>query len=152
MVAAILGAGSKAMIKRWPPPETLGTWKAPGMGYVLACEFLRNLYWGTSFKPDRHIKRLPGGWFPEVAAGVENRAVQLAVLLGSRRGELVKDLKFSLVGIAVTPADRCLNEVDNLVWSLGRYVEKKGKESDTDYTAADGAAGMVMESASPASP
>ena len=89
-------------------------------------------------------------WFPEVAAGVENRAIRLAGLLGSRCGELVEDLKFSLVGIEISPADRCFNEVDNLVRALGAYVETKGKESDTDYTAADAA--MVMESASPASP
>ena len=66
VVAGILGVGTKTVAKRWPPPDGLVTWKAPGMGFVLACEFLRNLYWDT-FKPDRHIQRLfLAAGFPEV--------------------------------------------------------------------------------------
>ena len=132
LVAGVLGMGSKRINERWPPPGSLATWKAPGMGFTLACEFLRNLHWGT-FKPDRHIQRLLGRWFPEGAAHMEERANQLArEVIRSRSQQLAKPLQFSLLGMQVSP-DRHLNEVDNLVWLLGAYVEKKGKESQTNY-------------------
>ena len=135
LVAGVLGMGSQRINERWPPPGSLATWKAPGMGFTLACEFLRNLHWGT-FKPDRHIQRLLGRWFPEGAAGLEERASQLArEVFGSRSQQLVKPLQFSLLGMQVSPPDRHLNEVDNLVWLLGAYVEKKGKESQKNYVA-----------------
>ena len=133
LVAGVLGMGSQRINERWPPPGSLATWKAPGMGFTLACEFLRNLYWST-FKPDRHIQRLLGRWFPEGAAGLEERANQFArEVMGSPSKQLIKPLQFSLLGMQVSPPDRHLNEVDNLVWLLGAYVEKKGKESQTNY-------------------
>ena len=133
LVAGVLGMGSKRLNERWPPPSGLETWKVPGMGFTLACEFLRNLHWGT-FKPDRHIQRLLGRWFPEGTAGLEERASQLArEVFGSRSKQLIKPLQFSLLGMQVSPPDRHLNEVDNLVWLLGAKVEKKGKESQTNY-------------------
>ena len=42
-------------------------------------------------------------------------------------------MKFALVGIAVTPEDCNLTIADSLVWALGSYVEKKGKESEVVY-------------------
>ena len=133
LVSGVLGMKLKRIKKRWPPPSGLETWKAPGMGPILACEFLRNLHWGT-FKPDRHIQRLLGRWFPEDAASMKERASQLAwEVIGSRSQELIKPLQFSLLGMQVSPPDRHLNEADNLVWLLGAYVEKKGKESHTNY-------------------
>jgi hypothetical protein len=33
----------------------------------------------------------------------------------------------------VTPPGRTLSEVDNLVWALGAYVEKKGRENELVY-------------------
>ena len=133
LVAGVLGMDLKRINKRWPLPSGLEKWKAPGMRFTLACEFLRNLRWGT-FKPDRHIQRLLGRWFPEGAAGLEARASQLArEVFGSRSRQLVKPLQFSLLGLQVSPPDRHINEVDNLVWLLGAYVEKKGKESQTNY-------------------
>ena len=134
VVAGILGVRTKTVGKRWPPPDGLETWKAPGMGFVLACEFLRNLYWDT-FKPDRHIQRLFSGWFPEGVDGSERRALALAEVIGSRRATLVGPLSFSLLGMDVTPPGRSFNEVDNLVWALGAYVEETGKESAVDYVA-----------------
>ena len=58
---------------------------------------------------------------------------ELAHSLGSRSKIVVEFLTFSLVGQAVTPTDHTFTEVDNLVWALGAYVEKKGKESSTVY-------------------
>ena len=135
LVAGVLGVGSKRINEHWPPPGGLGTWKVPGMGFILACEFLRNLYWGT-FKPDRHIQRLLGRWFPKGAAGLEERASLLAgEVIGSRSQELIKRLQFSMLGMQVSPPDRHINAVDNLVWALGAHVEKKGRESQTNYGA-----------------
>ena len=133
LVAGVLGMDLKRINKRWPLPSGLEKWKAPGMRFTLACEFLRNLRWGT-FKPDRHIQRLLGRWFPEGAAGMEERANQLArEVIGSRSQELIRLLQFPLLGLQVSPPDRHINEVDNLVWLLGAYVEEKGKESQTNY-------------------
>ena len=135
MVAGVLGLEpNKRINERWPPPSGLETWKAPGMGFVLACEFLRNLRWGT-FKPDRHIIRLLDSWFPEGAAGLKGRAVELAEVIGSRSKALIEPLQFSLLGMQVSPAGRHINGVDNLVWVLASYVEKKGSESNKSYVA-----------------
>lgn len=135
LVAGVLGIGSRRINERWPPPGNVETWKGPGMGLTLACEFLRNLHWET-FKPDRHIQRLLGLWFPEGAAGLEERANQLArEVLGSRSKALVEPLQFSLLGLQVSPADWQINAVDNLVWLLGAHVEKRGRESQTNYVA-----------------
>lgn len=136
LVAGVLGIGSNRINERWPPPGNLETWKAPGMRFTLACEFLRNLHWET-FKPDRHIQRLLGLWFPAGAASLEERANLLArEVLGSRNKALVvKPLQFSLLGMQVSPADRQINAVDNLVWLLGAKVEKEGEESQTNYVA-----------------
>ena len=134
MVAGVLGMDLEKINKRWPPPDGLRTWKMPGMGFPLACEFLRNLYWGT-FKPDRHIERLLGCWFWEGAADAEERAKELGKMIGSQSKGLIKPLQFSLLGMKVSPADRHINAVDNLVWVLGAYVEKKGEKSKTNYVA-----------------
>ena len=50
--------------------------KAPGMGPVLATEFLKNLGW-SGFKPDRHVKRLFLRWCPDALADHEARAREL---------------------------------------------------------------------------
>jgi len=39
MVAVVLGVTSRGMERRWPPPSGLPTWKACGMGPILASEF-----------------------------------------------------------------------------------------------------------------
>jgi len=133
VVAGFLGNGpAKVRAESLTPPDSLESWKLPGMGAVLASEFLRNLRW-NGFKPDRHIKRLFGQWFPEVVTACEPRARQLAAMIGSKGKELVEFLTFSLVGVSVTPAGHTFTEVDNLVWALGAYVEKKGRESSTRY-------------------
>ena len=78
VLAAFLGSPpTKRMRKRWPPPSGMESWKVPGMGMPLASEFLRNLHW-EGFKPDRHIKRLIGRWFPEVVESKFGRASYLA--------------------------------------------------------------------------
>lgn len=133
VVAGFLGNGpQKVRADSLTPPANLESWKLPGMGAVLASEFLRNLRW-NGFKPDRHIKRLFGQWFPEAVTACEPRARQLAAMIGSKGKELVVFLTFSLVGVSVTPAGHTFTEVDNLVWALGAYVEKRGRESDTRY-------------------
>ncbi len=107
--------------------------KLPGMGYALASEFFRNLGW-NGFKPDRHIQRLFDRWFPDrsvVMADVQ----RLQALIGRRDQHLTTYLTYSLIGIAAAPADIPLSQVDNLVWMLGSYVEKKGRESATRYVA-----------------
>ena len=133
ILAAILGMPTRRMEKRWPPPSGMGSWKAPGMMFALASEFLRNLHW-DGFKPDTHIKRLIGRWFPEVVEAQSGRAEDLArKVLGSGSKEIIAGLKFSLAGMAVTPKGCCFTKADNLVWALGAYVEKKGMESDEVY-------------------
>lgn len=123
-MAVVLGAPSRETLRRFPPPAASSTWKLPGMGPVLAAEFLRNLRW-SGFKPDRHIIRLFGQWFPDVVEQMAAPARELADRLGTRRKDVLEFLTMSLVGTAVTPPGRSFTEVDNLVWALGAYVEKK---------------------------
>ena len=95
------------------------------MQTALASEMLRNLHW-SGFKPDRHIKRLLGKWFPDVVAEKSTRAEELArTVLCCRSQDVAIDIKFALVGIAVKPPDCDFTMADNLVWALGSYVEKK---------------------------
>lgn len=131
LTAAILGFGASGP-RGAEPPKGLSTWKAPGMGPILASEFLRNLHW-SAFKPDRHIQRLLGRWFPDVLPACHSRAQVLSRILGTNRAGLTRFLEYSLLGIAVTPTTSSFTEVDNLVWALGAYVEKKGRESERCY-------------------
>jgi hypothetical protein len=55
-------------------------WKLPGMRYVLASEFLRNLGW-EGFKPDRHIQRLFDRWYPQGVAQVKPEVERLQSLI-----------------------------------------------------------------------
>jgi len=105
------------------------------MRYVLASEFLRNLRW-EGFKPDRHIQRLFDRWCPQGAAQVKPEVERLQRLIGRKTKDLGSYLTYSLVGISLSPADATLSKVDNLVWLLGAYVEKKGMESDLTYLVA----------------
>ena len=133
VLAALLGSPMKRLEKRRPPPSGMESWKTPGMGMVLASEFLRNLHW-EGFKPDRHINRLLGRWFPEVVRKKSGRADFLAreiLYCGSQ--DVITGLNYSLVGVAVTPKGCNFTKADNLVWALGAYVEKKNKESDEVY-------------------
>ena len=134
VLAAFLGSlPTKRMRKRWPPPSGMESWKVPGMGMPLASEFLRNLHW-EGFKPDRHIKRLIGRWFPEVVESKFGRASYLArEILHCGSKDVIIGLNFSLAGMAVTPNDCSFTRADNLVWALGAYVEKKDKESGEVY-------------------
>jgi hypothetical protein len=131
-MAVVLGTPNSRMLRTFPPPGTLPTWKLPGMGPVLASEFLRNLRW-AGFKPDRHIIRLFRKWFPDVIEKEAAHARAIGERLGTRRNDVLEFLTFSLVGAAVTPPDRSFTEVDNLVWALGAYAERKGTESSTQY-------------------
>ncbi|MBI1381933.1 MAG: hypothetical protein GC161_12690 [Planctomycetaceae bacterium] len=140
-MAVVLGAPGREMLRRFPPPNGASTWKLAGMGPVLAAEFLRNLRW-SGFKPDRHIIRLFGHWFPDVIEQMAAPALDLAKKLGTRRKDVAEFLTFSLVGAAVTPPGRSYTEVDNLVWALGAYVEKKGSESNTCYREDDAPEGV----------
>lgn len=131
-MAVVLGAPNSRMLRRFPPPGTAPTWKLHGMGPVLASEFLRNLRW-AGFKPDRHVIRLFSQWFPDVIEKEAAHARNIGERLGTQRNDVLEFLTFSLVGAAVTPPHRSFTEVDNLVWALGAYAEKKGTESSTEY-------------------
>lgn len=114
------------------PPSNSSLEKAPGMGYILASEFLRNLGW-PGFKPDRHVRRLLRQWCPDVIDQQSDAADRLAKLVGSRSKELKEFFRYSLAGIALTPDGIDPSHMDNLIWLLGAYVEKRGRETDTCY-------------------
>ncbi len=106
--------------------------KTPGMGYILASEFLRNLGW-NGFKPDRHVQRLLDRWLPRGSESVQARVDRLRSLIGRRGHGLNAYLTNSLVGNSAAPEGIPISQVDNLVWLLGAYIEKKGRESDQEY-------------------
>lgn len=106
--------------------------KTPGMGYVLASEFLRNLGW-DGFKPDRHVQRLFDRWFPNRDQGIQDKAQRLQPLIGRATRDLSTFLTYSLAGATAAPGGVPLSRVDNLVWLLGAYVERKGRESSRTY-------------------
>jgi hypothetical protein len=112
-------------------PDPAGI-KFPGMGYVLATEFFRNLGF-DGFKPDRHVQRLIQRWAPEVLEACAPAADDLMRALGIRNNDLRKSLWCSLAGQALTPTGTGYSVADNLVWALGAYVERKGRESDRLY-------------------
>lgn len=126
--------------RRWPGDKHIDTdivlmtprdRDLPGMGYPLASEFLRNLHW-NGFKPDRHIIRLLRLWVPELRDTVEPDVDRLCGLIGSRNQSLRYFLKYSQIGVAITP-DGNYSRADNLIWMLGAYLEKKNKESNVQY-------------------
>ncbi|MGW6655596.1 hypothetical protein [Rhodococcus sp. NPDC055024] len=126
--------------RRWPGEKHLDSGLVrmthrerdlPGMGYPLASEFLRNLHW-NGFKPDRHVTRLLGLWVPEIRETAEEDVDRLCALIGSKDRSLNYFLRYSLVGVAVTP-DGNYSRADNLIWMLGAYLEKKNKESNVEY-------------------
>jgi hypothetical protein len=49
-----------------------GLFKFPGMRYILASEFLKNLGW-SCFKPDRHVNRLFNIWFADQKTSLINQ-------------------------------------------------------------------------------
>jgi hypothetical protein len=57
----------------------------------------------------------------------------LQELLGRRTKDLSTYLKYSLIGIRATPKGLPHSFVDNLVWLLGAYLERKGRESNAVY-------------------
>ena len=129
----------RAVISAWiaNPPKRSGPTiderdrppKAPGMAPTLASEFLRNLGW-DGFKPDRHIQRLFTLWFPDDGREVADRVDHLCDRIGRRDKATRQFAQYALIGIRRSPEGTPLSKVDNLVWALGAYVEKKGAESD----------------------
>lgn len=106
--------------------------KTPGMSYVLASEFLRNLGW-NGFKPDRHVIRLFDRWLPTGTDLVEQRVQELIQLIGRKDKMLHAYVAYSQLGARISPSSVPLSHVDNLVWLLGSYIEKKGRESGRNY-------------------
>ena len=104
----------------------------PGMGYILASEFFRNLHFGA-FKPDRHVQRLFNLWCPDARAQIEPEVGKLQQLLGRRASDLGAYLGYSLIGLEASPPNVPISYTDNLVWLLGAYVERKGQESKVVY-------------------
>lgn len=109
-----------------------GQKKLPGMGYILASEFLRNLHW-TAFKPDRHIKRLFDRWCGDLINRYEDELAQLMNLFGTQNRTLKEYFSYSILGIELCPEGVPITFVDNIVWLLAAYVERKGRESSTPY-------------------
>jgi len=107
-------------------------WKLRGMRSVLASEFLRNLGW-SGFKPDRHIVRLFELWAPDIVESCTMHAEELQRVIGRGSKDVKQFLMFSLAGVCLTPDQMTYSKVDNLLWALGAYVEKKGKESSVCY-------------------
>ena len=106
--------------------------KLPGMGYILASEFMRNLGW-NGFKPDRHIQRLFNRWFPDIRDRVSQKVQHLLKLQQRKDKNLKTFFTYSLIGVAISPPNVPISIVDNMVWLLGAYKEKKGKETDISY-------------------
>jgi hypothetical protein len=71
--------------------------KTPGMGYILASEFLRNLGW-NGFKPDRHVQRLFDRWLPGRSGSVQPMVARLCSLIDRRVQSLKTYLTYSLIG------------------------------------------------------
>jgi hypothetical protein len=113
-------------------------WRGPrvktlaGMGFALGSEFFRQLGW-NGFKPDRHIIRLLGLWVPELVQAQADRAADLVRLSGRDTRALRWIVRYSLAGIEISPSDN-YSRTDHLMWLLGAYVEKKGRESDSGHT------------------
>lgn len=117
-----------------------GLWKLPGMGPALGSELFRNLGW-DGFKPDRHVMRLLDRWCPTVVAEQKRVGRALAEVLGRRDRSTLDYLTYSLAGQTVSPANVSFSIVDNLIWALGAYVEKKGSESSRTYLRSSGTGG-----------
>lgn len=81
-------------------------------------------------RPPHH--RLLRLWVPELADTAELDVARLCTLIGSRNQSLRYFLKYSLIGIVITP-DGNYSRADNLIWMLGAYLEKKNKESNVQY-------------------
>jgi hypothetical protein len=115
------------------PPSDMREIKWPGMGFPLGSEFLRNLGW-NGFKPDRHIKRLFHSWIGDRLDTDVAPITELVQRVIGRHDHLTaENVKYSLIGIKISPDGHSFSEVDNLVWLLGVYVEKKGHETGYNY-------------------
>ena len=77
--------------------------------------------------------RLLERWCPEVVTRCAARARGLAALIGRRDSGTVDFIAYSLAGQAITPPGTSYSVADNLIWALGAYVEKKGRESNRSY-------------------
>lgn len=126
--------------KKWKPAQyfeypvaAFNSVAFPGMGYILGSEFLRNLKW-NGFKPDRHVQRLLSSWMPEEVKKCDAESNEICSLLGSKNRQLLDFVKFSLCGADACPVGWKASTVDNFVWLLGSYLEKKNKESKIVYT------------------
>jgi hypothetical protein len=101
------------------------------MRFALDSEFFRNMGW-NGFKPDRHVIRLLDRWAHPLVQQQSSRVNELTPLIGRNTKEFRELLRYSLAGIEITRGDN-YSRADNLIWLLGAYVEKKGKESNTRY-------------------
>lgn len=103
--------------------------KFDGMGYPLSSEFLRNLGW-NGFKPDRHIKRLFDHWLRSQEIVTKNEINRILDLNGRKNKDLKEFIKYSLIGQKISPKEMSYSQIDNIVWAIGAYVIKKGKENN----------------------
>lgn len=107
-------------------------WKLQGMGFALASEFLRNVQW-RGFKPDTHVKRLFDRWLEDRLGAFEERATELAAVVGVRSKEACENIQYSLAGLSITPPGESPSKIDNLVWLVGANIETKRHSTDRNY-------------------
>ena len=113
-----------------------GGWKSPGMRFALAAEFLRNVGW-PGFKPDTHIMRLFEQWIPNVLEQAADDAREMANSLGFGDQTTIKNIQFSLAGLAITPDGTSPSVADNLLWLLGSQVHTTRHAKVHGYPQAD---------------
>ncbi len=135
IVAYLAAPSARLQVSTWMSDDFVFdavAWKLPGMGPVLGSEFFRNLGW-DGFKPDRHVMRLLDRWCPTVVEDQRATSRGLARLIGRRDRVTIDFLTYSLAGQNITPRGVPFSIADNLVWALGAYVERAGKETDRQY-------------------
>lgn len=106
--------------------------KLPGMAYILASEFLRNLHF-SAFKPDRHIQRLFDLWFGNAVLRADADVAQLQGFLGRQNAAIRTYLRYAIIGTSATPPSVTISSADSAVWLLGAYLERKNQESTHRY-------------------
>lgn len=115
----------------WSSPERV--WpecrlpKTPGMGPVLASEFLRNLGWSMC-KPDRHVGALLDGWLGTDAT-LRARSDELTTKVCKTKDRSVRDYVYrSMLMIKRRPEGIKLFDLDQLVWLYGSMAKARSSK------------------------
>jgi len=98
--------------------------KTPGMGPVLASEFLRNLGWSMC-KPDRHVGYLLDEWVG-IDVTLRARSDDLTAKVCKTKNRDVQDYVYhSMLMIERQPEDITLFELDQSVWLYGAMAKAR---------------------------